>query len=312
MSAAYAACLTPAGSGAIAVIAVRGPQALAIVQALFTPATLARSASEGPRQGPSLALRASERRIALGTLAGDQVVVTTPRPDWVEVHCHGGRAVVALVLETLAQHGATVCTWQELERRTNPDRAEALVALTEALTVRTALLLLNRLQDPDAPGGFLGPWRVVVAGAPNVGKSSLVNALAGYQRSIVSPIPGTTRDVVSAALAIDGWPIELIDTAGMRGNTEALEAAGIQLAEQAAASAHLCLWVLDSTSEPVWPSFQIANPLFVLNKTDLPPGWDVSMSTDAVRVSAQTGAGLEDLCRAIAARLAPKSEPGPA
>src|SRR4029453_3197945 len=60
------------------------------------------------------------------------------------------------------------------------------------------------------------PWRVVLAGPPNVGKSSLINALAGYQRTIVSHVPGTTRDVVTTTTAIDGWPVELADTAGLR------------------------------------------------------------------------------------------------
>jgi len=332
----YAACLTPAGSGAIAVIAVRGSQAVAVVQASFE-ASGGRKPPEGQRPSEessfSTGIKASGGReppegvlapegslshggltppagqIQLGTLAGDQVVLTMPRPDWVELHCHGGRAVVELLLETLAQDGVTVCTWQELERRTNPDRAVALIALTEALTVRTAAILLHRLHDPAVGGGFLGPWRVVVAGAPNVGKSSLVNALAGYQRSIVSPLPGTTRDVVSAMLAIDGWPIELIDTAGLHGTGDSLEAAGIHLAEQAAATAHLCLWVLDGAGEPVWPSLQIENLLVVINKTDLPPGWDYSMSTDALRVSAQTGEGLETLCQAIAARVTPPDIP---
>src|SRR5207244_11945531 len=77
--------------------------------------------------------------------------------------------------------------------------------------------LLDELARYAGVGRHLtAPWRVAVAGAPNVGKSSLVNALAGYQRSVVAPTPGTTRDVVTALLAIDGWPVELADTAGLR------------------------------------------------------------------------------------------------
>ena len=71
------------------------------------------------------------------------------------------------------------------------------------------------------------PWRVVIAGAPNVGKSSLVNALAGFARSLVSPTAGTTRDVVTTRIALDGWPIELCDTAGQRESADAVESAGI-------------------------------------------------------------------------------------
>ena len=67
---------------------------------------------------------------------------------------------------------------------------------------------------------------MVIAGAANVGKSSLVNALAGYQRSVVAATPGTTRDVVTALIAVDGWPVELADTAGWRTDADPLERKG--------------------------------------------------------------------------------------
>ena len=67
------------------------------------------------------------------------------------------------------------------------------------------------------------PWRVVVAGPPNVGKSSLINALVGYHRAVVFDTPGTTRDVVTVGTAIDGWPVELSDTAGIRPSDDRLE-----------------------------------------------------------------------------------------
>src|SRR5439155_6204210 len=81
------------------------------------------------------------------------------------------------------------------------------------------------------------PWRVVVAGAPNVGKSSLVNALAGFQRCVVTPMPGTTRDAVTTLIAVDGWPVELIDTAGIRNVADDLESAGVDRARRTAADA---------------------------------------------------------------------------
>src|SRR5262249_16679891 len=146
-------------------------------------------------------------------------------------------------------------------------------ALAQASTARTAAILLDQYQgalaraiheildcwqsgDPNSGGHRLKslvrytglgrhltlPWRVVVAGAPNVGKSSLINRLAGYQRCVVSPWPGTTRDLVTTLIAIDGWPIELTDTAGLRTEGEMLEAQGIALARQAACAADLCLW----------------------------------------------------------------------
>src|SRR5262249_7726954 len=82
---------------------------------------------------------------------------------------------------------------------------------------RNAAFSLHRLAELGNTVGrhLVEPWKVVVAGPPNVGKSSLVNALAGYQRSVVSEVAGTTRDAVSVRTAFDGWPVELIDTAGL-------------------------------------------------------------------------------------------------
>src|SRR5439155_711085 len=113
--------------------------------------------------------------------------------------------------------------------------------------------ILKELKSRTRLGRHLtNPWRVVVAGAPNVGKSSLVNALAGYARCVVSPTPGTTRDVVSTLIAVDGWPIELLDTAGLRLPGENLEQQGIALARAAVESADLCLWVIDASASPIW------------------------------------------------------------
>jgi tRNA modification GTPase len=151
------------------------------------------------------------------------------------------------------------------------------------------------------------PFRVVVAGAVNAGKSSLVNALAGYQRSVVTPLPGTTRDVVAVRVALDGWPVELADTAGLRSDAATLEEQGMHLARAAAASADLCLWVLDSSTEPLWPEAGAADVLLVVNKTDLPATWDLDRATGAVRVSALTGDGLAELCTAVSARLVPEA-----
>ena len=156
----------------------------------------------------------------------------------------------------------------------------AQIALADAVTARTAAILLDQLNGAlaaacraaiaaisasDWPratelvGQLLDhrdlglhlttPWRVVLAGPPNVGKSSLINALAGYERAIVSPVPGTTRDVVTLTTAIDGWPVELADTAGLRATDDELESAGVRLAEAALASADLVIVVRDATSQ---------------------------------------------------------------
>jgi tRNA modification GTPase len=137
----------------------------------------------------------------------------------------------------------------------------------------------------------------------------LVNALAGYQRSIVAATPGTTRDVVTTRLALDGWLIELVDTAGQRAEAEELEEQGIRRAQATASAADLCLWVLDGSVPPIWPMAPLAAAMYVVNKSDLPPAWDRSAAPQARQVSALTGAGLAELCTAVIARLVPDPPP---
>ena len=152
------------------------------------------------------------------------------------------------------------------------------------------------------------PWKVVVAGAPNAGKSSLVNALAGFPRSIVTPIPGTTRDAVSTLLAIDGWPVELIDTAGIHLAAVGLEKEGIELARAQIANSDLCLWVMDVTAPPVQAeSAFLADPVQVLNvanKVDRLPAWQTETCCP---VSALTGEGLLGLCQQMSQHLCPEA-----
>lgn len=280
-----------------------------------------------------------------GEDAKDDVVLvvkqTEPVP-WLELHCHGGVAVVQLLLETLECRGVRVCTWQHLERQTgsHPARTAAAAALAQACTVRTAAILLDQyhgafeqaiqrlitsLEENDVPAAgrlldelsrrvpvgrhLTTPWRVVVAGAPNVGKSSLANALAGYQRSVVAATPGTTRDLVTTLLAVDGWLIELTDTAGLRDGAGTLEGQGIEHARAAAAGADLCLWVLDASAPPIGPEVVAEHMRLVVNKIDLPAAWDLSRAAGAVSVSARTGTGVAELCQSLAQWLVPEPPP---
>ncbi len=154
------------------------------------------------------------------------------------------------------------------------------------------------------------PPRVVIAGPPNVGKSSLLNALAGYQRSIVSPTAGTTRDVVGVELAFDGWPVRVSDTAGLREAGEQLEAAGIQLAERELAAADLVLWLMDYTDpNPTWPPHDFGGRLLtVINKIDQPRVWDDAVWAShhgTLAVSAASGTGVTGLVFDIVHRLFP-------
>jgi tRNA modification GTPase len=162
------------------------------------------------------------------------------------------------------------------------------------------------------------PWKIVLGGRPNVGKSSLGNAILGYTRSIVFDQPGTTRDVVTATTAIDGWPIEISDTAGLREECEPLEEEGIERALAALAEADLPVLLMDMSAEPadddsrIWAAYPKA--LVVAHKCDLPawegPGaWESRQTQNWVRVSSKTGEGVETLLREICARLVQEVPP---
>jgi tRNA modification GTPase len=154
------------------------------------------------------------------------------------------------------------------------------------------------------------PWRVVLAGRPNVGKSSLLNALIGFQRAIVCDVPGTTRDVVTATTAIDGWPLQLADTAGLRATRDAVESAGVERATSAIIDADLVLLVDDSIDGPEAAAPNAKAVLRVLNKIDLLPplAQDNSKRWDNC-TSAITGTGVGELVAAIVSTLVPSPPP---
>ncbi|HYM43752.1 MAG TPA: tRNA uridine-5-carboxymethylaminomethyl(34) synthesis GTPase MnmE [Steroidobacteraceae bacterium] len=157
---------------------------------------------------------------------------------------------------------------------------------------------------------------VVLAGRPNAGKSSLLNRLAGYDAAIVTPIPGTTRDVVRERIAIDGMPLHVLDTAGLRQGGDAVEAEGVRRARSEIGRADRVLFVVDSSDDPggcAWSEERAQLPAdvpvtLVFNKRDLTglagatlaPGaaaGDSSHDPDPPRlwVSALTGVGLDEL-----------------
>ncbi len=151
--------------------------------------------------------------------------------------------------------------------------------------------------------------RIALVGAPNAGKSSLLNALLGYQRAIVTPIPGTTRDYLEAPLELAGVPVVAIDTAGIRSTDDIVERSGVERALQIAQEADLVLYLADqSQPRPTPPSLPWERTLPVATKADLPPAWH---DPAFLPVSSQTGQGLEELRQTIHACLlgqAPQGE----
>jgi tRNA modification GTPase len=147
---------------------------------------------------------------------------------------------------------------------------------------------------------------VVIAGRPNAGKSSLLNRLAGYEAAIVTPLAGTTRDIVRERLAIDGMPLHVLDTAGLREAADLIEAEGIRRAQAAMAHADRVLFVIDAVADPAAAAFREERArlpaqvpvTLIYNKCDQLAGLPVADTLSGppvILLSALTGAGLEAL-----------------
>lgn len=343
------ALLTPPGRGAIAVIAVFGEEAAKLVEPLFESAS-----------GKSL-LNADLQAVLYGRWrsTGEDVIVTR-HANRIEIHCHGGKAAPAAILHSLEAVGVSRTDSADASRRMYASQwqAETALALARASTERTAEILLIQFQQAPSLirqwnealsaaspvecqslaawveksvafsefGRHLTlPWSVVLCGPPNVGKSSLINALVGFDRAIVHHEAGTTRDVVTQVSAADGWPVELKDTAGLRETENPIEKLGVQLSKSEIEQADLVIAVFDATefesAKFEWPFVQsIQDSLIVINKIDLVPGssiskdWMAGMNKrlaspnnriEVLETSTRTSAGILALIEAIATKLVP-------
>lgn len=349
-----AACLTPAGRGALAVIAFAGAAAQLDGARLF----------QSRRGLDVVALPLGEPVYGLWgnpatPIPPEDVVLIRRDALRLEIHCHGGTAAVERILSELVATGARRLTWSEwtaaIEGRLSAEIEFALAAATTWKTARLVLAqwrapgglvdLLSQLrvqaqQDADlmADEPRLGPlrdaldsalawsrfgihlaqpWEITLSGPPNVGKSSLLNAIVGYSRAIVSPIAGTTRDIVTAETAIDGWPIRFSDMAGLRETDDHLERSGVERARARIATSDLNLRLLDCSAPPEDSSLidttdssgRATTDLVIAHKSDLPVHPGVDVPRGAIHVSSRTGAGLDDLFAAILARLMPQLPP---
>ena len=340
------ALATARGRSGLAVVRISGPGASAAGLALCGPL-------------PAVRVAGLRRLVWDGELLDEALVVSFAEgasftgEAVVELHCHGGPAVVGAVLRALsAQPGLRLAEPGEFTRRALENgvldlaQVEGLADLIDAETeaqrrqavrllsgsvgrrvdgwrrdlIRAGALLEATIDfaDEDVPvdvspevlaliDGLMADlgreaegvtaaerirdgFEVAIVGAPNAGKSTLLNQLAGREAAITSEIAGTTRDVIEVRMEIAGLPVTFLDTAGLRDTEDRLERAGIERALARAESADLRLFLTDGSELPLVP---VGDDLVVLGKVDTKSGWS------GLAVSGKTGQGVPELMARI-------------
>ncbi len=365
---------TPVGRGAIALIRLSGPGALAVASALFSSFTLRNSATELIQHGASRLGRVVSATTGELIDTGYMTFYSAGRShtgqDVVELSCHGSPVVVERILEEMTLAGARMADPGEftyravLNGRMDLAQAEGVRDLIDAST-RTAASaaarqvrgelsarvesLRERLvemicraeaavefsEEPDVQASpldllsavralardvtaFASTWnrgrrlregaRVVIAGRPNAGKSSLFNKLLDAPRAIVSSLPGTTRDYLCETIDLDGIPVTLVDTAGLRSTAEEVERQGVDRTREWMESADLTL-VLCPVDEPLtveddrWLIASGPRGTLVAGKADLGALPWVEERRPRAMVSSKTGEGIEALRALIVEEL---------
>lgn len=325
------ACMrTARGTAAIGSIEVCGPDALSIVQQIFRPAAENASFQEG---------QVIYGRFFDSEQVIDDGIVGTEGPDRYALHCHGNPLILQQILSVLQKQGARIITLEEmLTRRYAADSANAIEAEAKLQSLKAVSLLGVQIIQNQVTSGLLktaqqwldaadcqtirrqaeeilqrsqiarriiGGVRIVIAGPPNSGKSTLLNRLAGQEQALVSDIPGTTRDWVTAFGRIEPLRIEWIDTAGLDeqlAGADPIDQAAQQRSRDLLAGSDLILCVLDGTqilSDRVFPLPIDIPAITVLNKSDLPNFQRREDRPDLVSISAKEGSGLDNLGRTI-------------
>lgn len=362
----------------------RPPAAIAVVRISGPRARTALERMVGRVPQPRRASLALLRDPVTGEMVDEGLALWFPAPnsetgeDMVELHVHGGRAVIAAVLAALAKlAGLRPAEAGEFTRRafengrmdltavegladlvaaeTDAQRRQAYqhlrgllgeraenwrqrlieaLALVEAgidfsdeedvpkdMMARSLELIRPLAGEISKAGAGQGErlregLRVAIAGPPNAGKSTLFNRLARREAAIVSPFPGTTRDVLELHLDLGGYPVTMLDTAGIRETADPVEREGVRRASERAADADLVLWVLDATqveqrgppTQAGTPSASSATTWLVVNKIDLVSDAErrrieseFDKTGNVNLISSATGAGVDELVNSVAA-----------
>jgi tRNA modification GTPase len=325
--------LTPKGRGAIAVISACGPNVDQAIDACFSPAAKKK-------------IRFIKHDIIYGiwNSTGEDLLVVRSGDCQYEIQCHGSQTVIDVITSDLQSQGVfPLDAVAKDENVVSQFRSEIECLMNQAHTERVALLLLNQwklfpaaveqLEELDAVErhkaieamldyasfglNFHRTRSVVFCGRPNAGKSSLINRVLGFQRAIVNPTPGTTRDVVTEGSVVDGWPVQFSDTAGLRKTDGQIEQIGIEKAVQVIEAADVIVGVMDVSEPSVAIEFE--PDIVVINKSDLAQPSELESiaknagarfgNTICLSTSAATGAGMEELLSAITKVLCPALPP---
>lgn len=330
----YLETLTGEGRAAIAVVRLSGAGCEVLLERCFRPASALPFRIGQIRYGHWDDPHGES--IVVTPLTGPIDAVSNAQgPMAFEIHCHGGRAATAAIAESLQR--AAVENGMALEPFPvqDDDLSIAKRVAARCLTEKTTAYALAQVRgafrdwiaaferrsgsdkDPiDTTTGIDGfrphdvlrwserigvrltePLEVGLLGVPNVGKSTLINAILGYERAITMDMPGTTRDVVRGETAIDGWPITFADTAGVRMTDDAIEREGVRRAITTAEAADLVLLIGGPEGIPDAPRHD--RIVKVWNKSDRAPppdeGWIATVAT--------TGENLDALMTAIVGSL---------
>lgn len=277
-------------------------------------------------------------------IAGEAVVLCHTGSHCYELHCHGGLAAANIVVQCLENAGfepdnrrgfgdspeESAIDFQaieDLQRAVSIETASLLMDQSRGVlskAVRTVIALINEGATKKATDfiielnrwaelgtHLIEPWKIVLAGPPNSGKSSLLNAILGYQRAIVHEQAGTTRDLLTEHTSIGGWPVVIVDSAGVRETVDQIEGAGIAASFVAVGSAD-CLLLLVSPElgwqaehDSILSSYRGDRVIVVETKSDLGSVKGLSVNYPSIATSVAEPKSIERLLGEVERTLVP-------